>query len=73
MIEEPREETARGRQELPETPHERANDRKDRRGEALQAPRVPIEKRARISCVRLAPPVLQTCAKLRSMHSERRR
>ena len=41
MIEERREETARGRQELPETPHERANDRKDRRGEALQAPRRP--------------------------------
>jgi len=36
-----REEAARGRQELPETPHERANDRKDRRGEALQAPRSP--------------------------------
>jgi hypothetical protein len=41
MIEERREETARGRKELPETPHERANDRKDRRGEALQAPRRP--------------------------------
>src|SRR5436190_2168422 len=41
MIEERREETARGRQELPETPHERANDRKDRRGEALHAPRSP--------------------------------
>ena len=41
MIEEGREETVRGRKELPERLYEGANGRKDRRGESLQAPRRP--------------------------------